>query len=156
MGETALMGRPDPDRPVIKFWKSYFWLKLVLICYQDSRNVCFGILHPKSLQAQDVNLAMEASRRSQIALAASASQPEHARHKEIIKPALDFNFQDVEGLLQIVRVAMEVISRWRRVIWCIRETNTQEYIIRRGVANENFFMVDFVFISSTLCTTVQY
>ncbi|PWA91451.1 Zinc finger, CW-type [Artemisia annua] len=61
--------------------------------------------------AQDVNLAMEASRRSQIALAASASQPEHAHQKEVIKPALDFNFQDVEGLLQIVRVAMEVISR---------------------------------------------
>nr|GFC12873.1 zinc finger, CW-type [Tanacetum cinerariifolium] len=53
---------------------------------------------------------MEASRRSQIALAASASQPEHAHHKEVIKPALDFNFQDVEGLLQIVRVAMEIID----------------------------------------------
>ncbi|GKC87782.1 hypothetical protein Tco_1148431, partial [Tanacetum coccineum] len=45
---------------------------------------------------------MEASRRSQIALAASASQPEHAHHKEVIKPALDFNFQDIEGLLQII------------------------------------------------------
>ncbi|KAL7589017.1 hypothetical protein Lser_V15G37685 [Lactuca serriola] len=61
--------------------------------------------------AQDVNFAMEASRRSQIAYAACGSQPEHAHHKEIIKPALDFNFQDVEGLLQLVRVAMEVISR---------------------------------------------
>ena len=59
---------------------------------------------------------MEASRRSQIALAASASQPEHAHHKEVIKPALDFNFQDIEGLLQIVRVAMEVIDRGRSVI----------------------------------------
>nr|XP_043618776.1 cysteine-tryptophan domain-containing zinc finger protein 3-like isoform X2 [Erigeron canadensis] len=61
--------------------------------------------------AQDVNFAMEASRRSQIAFAASGSQPEHANHKEVIKPALDFNFQDIEGLLQIVRVAMEVISK---------------------------------------------
>ncbi|KAI3741820.1 hypothetical protein L1987_59498 [Smallanthus sonchifolius] len=60
--------------------------------------------------AQDVNFAMEASRRSQIAFAACGSQPEHSHHKEIIKPALDFNFQDVEGLLQLVRVAMEVIS----------------------------------------------
>ncbi|KAI3783147.1 hypothetical protein L2E82_13211 [Cichorium intybus] len=60
--------------------------------------------------AQDVNFAMEASRRSQIAYAACGSQPEHAHHKEVIKPALDFNFQDVEGLLQLVRVAMEVIS----------------------------------------------
>ncbi|KVI12516.1 Zinc finger, CW-type [Cynara cardunculus var. scolymus] len=58
--------------------------------------------------AQDVNFAMEASRRSQSAFAASNSPPEH---KEVIKPALDFNFQDVEGLLQLVRVAMEVISR---------------------------------------------
>lgn len=58
--------------------------------------------------AQDVNFAMEASRRSQSAFAASNSQPEH---KEVIKPALDFNFQDIEGLLQLVRVAMEVISR---------------------------------------------
>lgn len=63
------------------------------------------------MQAQDVNFAMEASKRSQIAYAACGSQPEHAHHKEIIKPALDFNFQDVEGLLQLVRVAMEVISR---------------------------------------------
>lgn len=54
--------------------------------------------------AQDVNFAMEASRRSQIAYAACGSQ-------QVIKPALDFNFQDVEGLLQLVRLAMEVISR---------------------------------------------
>lgn len=54
---------------------------------------------------------MEASRRSQMAFAASGSQPEHAHHKEVIKPALDFNFQDIEGLLHLVRVAMEVISR---------------------------------------------
>ncbi|XP_022035461.1 uncharacterized protein LOC110937359 isoform X1 [Helianthus annuus] len=60
--------------------------------------------------AQDVNFAMEASRRSQIAFAACGSQPEHSHHKEVIKRALDFHFQDVEGLLQLVRVAMEVIS----------------------------------------------
>ncbi|KAL8192029.1 hypothetical protein R6Q57_028150 [Mikania cordata] len=60
--------------------------------------------------AQDVNFAMEASRRSQIAFAACGSQSEHSHHKEVIKSALDFNFQDVEGLLQLVRVAMEVIS----------------------------------------------
>ncbi|XP_076899467.1 cysteine-tryptophan domain-containing zinc finger protein 3-like [Bidens hawaiensis] len=60
--------------------------------------------------AQDVNFAMEASRRSQNAYAACGSQPEHSHHQEIIKPALDFHFQDVEGLLQLVRMAMEVIS----------------------------------------------
>lgn len=62
---------------------------------------------------------MEAHRRYLIAFAASGSQPEHAHHKEVIKPALDFNFQGIEGLLQLVRVAMEVISRWFRVIWVI-------------------------------------
>lgn len=60
---------------------------------------------------------MEASRRSQNAYAACGSQPEHSHHQEIIKPALDFHFQDVEGLLQLVRVAMEVISTWSRVGW---------------------------------------
>ncbi|XP_071726650.1 cysteine-tryptophan domain-containing zinc finger protein 3 [Rutidosis leptorrhynchoides] len=55
--------------------------------------------------AQDVNFAMEAHRRSQVAFAASGSL------QEIVKPALDFHFQNIEGLLQLVRVAMEVISR---------------------------------------------
>lgn len=40
--------------------------------------------------AEDVNFAMESSRRSESAFAASNSMPEH---KEVIKPVLDFNFQ---------------------------------------------------------------
>ncbi|KAH9617793.1 hypothetical protein KSS87_002101 [Heliosperma pusillum] len=64
--------------------------------------------------AQDVNSAMEASRKSHIAFeAASASMG----HKDTvdgitsIKRALDFNFHDVEGLLRLVRLAKEATSR---------------------------------------------
>ncbi|OMO63756.1 Zinc finger, CW-type [Corchorus capsularis] len=63
--------------------------------------------------AQDVFYAMEASRKSRIAFAAANSSSGGAENGEVIssvKKALDFNFQDVEGLLRLVRVAMEVIS----------------------------------------------
>ncbi|KAG6700169.1 hypothetical protein I3842_08G099400 [Carya illinoinensis] len=63
--------------------------------------------------AQDVNLAMEASRKSRIAFAAanvSLSETKYAESISSIKRALDFNFQDVEGLLRLVRLAMEAIS----------------------------------------------
>ncbi|XP_023004426.1 uncharacterized protein LOC111497742 isoform X1 [Cucurbita maxima] len=65
--------------------------------------------------AQDVNFAMEASRKSRIAFAAAnASSGGTTTNKEgisCIKMALDFNFQDVESLLTLVRVAMEAINR---------------------------------------------
>ncbi|KAF5462526.1 hypothetical protein F2P56_018527 [Juglans regia] len=64
--------------------------------------------------AQDVNFAMEASRKSRIAFAAanvSLSETKYAESISSIKRALDFNFQDVEGLLRLVRLAMEAISR---------------------------------------------
>ncbi|XP_044501307.1 cysteine-tryptophan domain-containing zinc finger protein 7-like isoform X2 [Mangifera indica] len=64
--------------------------------------------------AQDVNFAMEASRKSRNAFAAANGNSGESRHREgisSIKRALDFNFQDVEGLLHLVRVAMEAISR---------------------------------------------
>ncbi|KAL6505006.1 hypothetical protein OROGR_024828 [Orobanche gracilis] len=64
--------------------------------------------------AQDVNFAMEASRRSRIAFAAAVSKLGETSHKDSIytslKKALDFNFQDVEGLLRLVRVAMEAVN----------------------------------------------
>ncbi|KAL3849783.1 hypothetical protein ACJIZ3_011665 [Penstemon smallii] len=58
---------------------------------------------------QDVNHAMEASRKSRMALTAATSK---LGDKEIssLKKALDFDFQDVEGFLRLVRVAMEAIS----------------------------------------------
>ncbi|XVF80505.1 hypothetical protein PTKIN_Ptkin15bG0079100 [Pterospermum kingtungense] len=63
--------------------------------------------------AQDVNYAMEASKKSRIAFAAANSslgEPESGEVISTVKKALDFNFQDVEGLLRLVRVAMEAIS----------------------------------------------
>ncbi|KAL0389604.1 UNVERIFIED_CONTAM: hypothetical protein Scaly_0317500 [Sesamum calycinum] len=53
--------------------------------------------------AQDVNFAMEASRKSRIAFTAATSRLGETSHKEgisLLKKALDFNFQDVEGLLR--------------------------------------------------------
>lgn len=57
---------------------------------------------------------MEASRKSRSAFAAASVSLEEGQHKEgisSIKRALDFNFQDVEGLLRLLRLAMEAISR---------------------------------------------
>ncbi|XP_028804115.1 uncharacterized protein LOC114759174 isoform X2 [Neltuma alba] len=64
--------------------------------------------------AQDVNFAMEASRKSRIAFSAAHSSLREGKHADgisSVKKALDFNFQDVEGLLRLVRLAMEAISR---------------------------------------------
>lgn len=65
------------------------------------------------LQAQAVNFAMEASRKSRVVFAAVYPGPGDSQCKEgalSVKKALDFNFQDVDGLLRLVRVAMEAIS----------------------------------------------
>ena len=65
-------------------------------------------------QAQDVNSAMEASRKSRLAFAAANASFREAPCGEgisSIKTALDFNFQDVEGLLRMVRLAIEATSR---------------------------------------------
>ncbi|KAJ0449867.1 putative transcription factor & chromatin remodeling CW-Zn family [Helianthus annuus] len=59
--------------------------------------------------AQNVNSAMEASRKSRIALAACSSKDEAVI--SAIKRALDFDFHDVDELLHRVRVAMELINR---------------------------------------------
>ncbi|XP_022876551.1 uncharacterized protein LOC111394790 isoform X2 [Olea europaea var. sylvestris] len=64
--------------------------------------------------AQDISFAMEASRKSRIAFAAANPRLGETQHREgisSVKKALDFNFQDVDGLLRLVRVAMEAISR---------------------------------------------
>ncbi|XP_022862691.1 uncharacterized protein LOC111382889 [Olea europaea var. sylvestris] len=63
--------------------------------------------------AQDVSFAMEASRKSRIAFAAANPRLGETHPREgisSVKMALDFNFQDVDGLLRLVRVAMEAIS----------------------------------------------
>ncbi|GMI74009.1 hypothetical protein like AT3G62900 [Hibiscus trionum] len=63
--------------------------------------------------AQDVNYAMEASRKSRIAFAhakSSFSGDDNGKVIYSVKKALDFNFLDIDGLLRLIRVAMEAIS----------------------------------------------
>ncbi|CAL0311083.1 unnamed protein product [Lupinus luteus] len=63
--------------------------------------------------AQEMNFAMEASRRSRNAFAAANSSSavnKHADGISSIKKALDFNFQDMEGLLRLVRLAVEAMN----------------------------------------------
>lgn len=62
---------------------------------------------------QDVNFAMEASRKSRNAFATASSRSNESQVREgitSIKKALDFNFHDVERLLRLVRLAMDAIS----------------------------------------------
>ncbi|CAA0832044.1 CW-type Zinc Finger [Striga hermonthica] len=64
--------------------------------------------------AQDVNFAMEASRKSRIAFTAATAKLCESSNKESfnsLKNALHFNFHDVEELLRLVRFAMEAINR---------------------------------------------
>lgn len=64
--------------------------------------------------AQDVNFAMEASRKSRMAFAAANVKMDQEDSKDVIaslKRALDFNFHDVQGLLRLVRLAKEATSR---------------------------------------------
>ncbi|KAL5701162.1 hypothetical protein ACHQM5_026529 [Ranunculus cassubicifolius] len=60
----------------------------------------------------DVNSAMEASRKSQNAFAAASASLEESQIEGIcsVKRALDFNFYDVQGLLRLVKLAMEAIT----------------------------------------------
>ncbi|XP_039045390.1 cysteine-tryptophan domain-containing zinc finger protein 3-like [Hibiscus syriacus] len=63
--------------------------------------------------AQDVNHAMEASRKSRIAFIHAKSSLSGDDNGEVIyslKKALDFNFLDIEGLLRLIRNAMEAIG----------------------------------------------
>ncbi|KAL3727641.1 hypothetical protein ACJRO7_032388 [Eucalyptus globulus] len=62
----------------------------------------------------DVNCAMEASRKSQVALAAATANLEEAQNVEqitCIKRVIDFSFQDIDELLRLVQLAREAISR---------------------------------------------
>lgn len=66
------------------------------------------------LQTQDVDFAMEASRKSLNAFAVASVTLEEAQNREsmpIIKRVIEFSFQDVEGFLRLVRLAMEAINR---------------------------------------------
>ncbi|KAK9288449.1 hypothetical protein L1049_016906 [Liquidambar formosana] len=63
---------------------------------------------------QEVNLAMEASRKSQNAFGAANVNLKEAHNGEgitFVKRVIDFSFQDVDELIRLVRLAMEAISR---------------------------------------------
>jgi len=73
-----------------------------------------SIIKLDDMQAHDVNFAMEASRKSRIAFAAAnvtLGETKCGESISSIQRALYFNFQDVEELLRLVRLAMEAISR---------------------------------------------
>ncbi|XP_020107935.1 uncharacterized protein LOC109723858 isoform X2 [Ananas comosus] len=62
----------------------------------------------------DLNSAFEATRKSQIAIAAAAgaSLEKHGAHGiDSVRRVLDFNFHNVKGLLRLVRLSKESISR---------------------------------------------
>lgn len=64
------------------------------------------------MQVQDIIFAMKASRKSQIAFV-TANSREEIKYREglpSVKKALDFCFQDIDGFLRLVRLAMEAIS----------------------------------------------
>jgi hypothetical protein len=64
------------------------------------------------MQAQDVNFAMEASSKSQIAFAAAnvvLASTGNGEAISSIRRVLDFSFHDVEELLELVRLAMEAL-----------------------------------------------
>lgn len=64
------------------------------------------------LQAHDVNFAMEASRKSWVAYSSAYGNKPEAKHGEAsVKRVLEFGFQNIDGLLPLVRVAMEAIGR---------------------------------------------
>ncbi|KAJ9181948.1 hypothetical protein P3X46_005991 [Hevea brasiliensis] len=63
---------------------------------------------------QDVNFAMEASRKSQNTYSAANVALEQVQNRECIisvKRVIDFSFQDVEGLILLVQHAMEAITQ---------------------------------------------
>ena len=68
------------------------------------------------LQARDMNSAMEASRKSRNAFVAATttcgSEGKHVDYVvESVKKVIDFSFQEVEELVQLVRVATQIITR---------------------------------------------
>lgn len=65
------------------------------------------------LQARDMISAMEASGKSRNAFAAAsscASEGKHVDYVASVKKVIDFSFQDVGELIQLVRIATETIT----------------------------------------------
>lgn len=60
----------------------------------------------------DLNCAFDATKRSQIAIAAATASLDEDKVEGIlsVKKVLDFNFHNIEGLLRLVRVSMDLIT----------------------------------------------
>lgn len=101
----------------LAWWNFQFYVCIIefCICQFVLAFVSFYYLHFKCeyVQVQDINFAMEASRKSQISFV-TANSREETKYREglpSVKKALDFSFQDMDGFLRLVRLAMEAISR---------------------------------------------
>lgn len=65
------------------------------------------------IQTETMNLAMEASAKSQNAFRAIAVTSEESQDEELvsaIKKVVDFSFHDVEALIRMIQLAMKVLS----------------------------------------------
>ncbi|XP_034685577.1 uncharacterized protein LOC117914375 isoform X2 [Vitis riparia] len=87
------------------------------VSHVGGKHVIVARNHPNFVRlldfAQDVNFAIEASRKSQKAFVAANLLLEEAQNREgitSVRRVIDFSFQDVEGLIHLVRLAQEAIS----------------------------------------------
>lgn len=81
---------------------------MATLLYKRVRLVCI------ILQTQDVNCAMEASRKSQSAFSAACLAVEDAHKNDCIssiRRVIDFSFHDVEELVRLVQLAIKAIGR---------------------------------------------
>lgn len=80
---------------------TFFLCQIKLISYFDL------------IQTETMNLAMEASAKSQNAFRAIAVTSEESQDEELvsaIKKVVDFSFHDVEALVRMIQLAMKVLS----------------------------------------------
>uniref|UniRef100_A0A7N0SZ63 CW-type domain-containing protein n=1 Tax=Kalanchoe fedtschenkoi TaxID=63787 RepID=A0A7N0SZ63_KALFE len=59
---------------------------------------------------EDIDLAMDSTQKSQTAFMAAKANSDNTQGISLVKKAIDFNFQDVDEFILLVRVAMEAIS----------------------------------------------
>ncbi|KAJ9700066.1 hypothetical protein PVL29_005751 [Vitis rotundifolia] len=88
------------------------------VSHVGGKHVIVAHNHPNFVRlldfTQDVNFAIEASGKSQKAFVAANLLLEEAQNREgitSVRRVIDFSFQDVEGLIRLVRLAQEAISQ---------------------------------------------
>ncbi|KAG1338644.1 hypothetical protein COCNU_04G009500 [Cocos nucifera] len=90
------------------------------LLHNNKRRMGFAAAYPRDQNGKkkeqkktsDVNCAFEATRKSQIAIAAASASLEKDRPDAMssVRKVLDFNFHNMEGLLRLVRLSMESIN----------------------------------------------